>query len=274
MGLMANMERAQSRYALLEKLEGLGPNDIDVLNDILEKWTVRTAKVALDEIEGRLKIIEEIRLATANPEIQEVQELQPLFGNALWIFGPEFESIEFTSNQTMTTVIQRLFGVRRPASRNRPDFVVTPDSTIGLYSIPAFDPETHNVVGTSRLVIVELKRPGLLLGSEAKQQVWKYAKELIANGLVTAQTHVAGFVLGELIEPAETSVLSEWEDRVRIRPLLYSSFLSQAEKRMFNLRQRLQEAPFLRDKGLVEFITTPAEPFGEPNLFDVATERV
>ena len=184
MGLMANMERSQSQYSLLEKFQGLQPGDIDALNDILEKWTVRTAKVALDEIEGRLKIVEEIRLATANPHVQEVQELQPLFGNALWIFGPEFESIEYTSNEAMTTVIQRLYKVETTASCNRPDFAVMADSTIGFYSLPDFDIETHNVIGTSRLVIVELKRPGVPISADEKQQVWKYVKELISKGFV------------------------------------------------------------------------------------------
>ncbi|MDH4982190.1 ATP-binding protein [Hyphomicrobium sp. D-2] len=269
MGLMANMERAQSQYSLLEKLSGLPPGDIDALNDILAKWTVRTAKVALDEIEGRLRIIEEIRIATANPQIKEVQELQPLFGNALWIFGPEFESIEFTSNETMTTVIQKLFKVDVAASRNRPDFVMTPDSTVGFYAIPAFDPETHNVTGTSRLVVVELKKPGLVLGSDAKQQVWKYVKELISKGLVTDGTLITGFVLGEFVEAAEASEFTERDRQVRIRPLLYSSFLTQAEKRMFNLRKRLQEAPFLRNKGLVEFVVAPPARESVPGLFDV-----
>lgn len=142
MGVMANMERAQSQYSLLEKLEGLPPGDIDALNDVLAKWTVRTAKAALDEIEGRLKVVEEIRLKTASTETDEVRELQPLFGNALWIFGPEFESIEFTSNEGMTAVIQKLFGAELKGSRSRPDFVATPDSSIGLYSLPAFDPNT------------------------------------------------------------------------------------------------------------------------------------
>lgn len=122
--------------------------------------------------------------------------------------------------------------------------------------------------GSSRLVIVELKKPGLVLGSEEKQQVWKYVKELIAKGLVTDGTLVVGFVLGEHVEAAEASVLAEREGQVRIRPLLYSSFLTQAEKRMFNLRKCLQEAPFLRDKGLVEFVNMPVQSEGAPALFD------
>jgi hypothetical protein len=60
--------------------------------------------------------------------------LQPLFERGLWMFGPEFESVEFTSNRSMTTVVRQFFergGV--DASRSRPDFVVLPDSSVGLY---------------------------------------------------------------------------------------------------------------------------------------------
>ncbi len=253
MGLAANMERSQSKYALLEKLSGLKPGEIDELNELLAKWTVRTAKYALDEIEGRLRVIEELRAKTSDRNADEVRELQPLFENALWIFGPEFESIEFTSNETMATVIRRYLKGALDGSRNRPDFVMTPDSSLGFYSLPDFDRETHNVTGVRRLVIVELKRPGVTIGSDEKGQVWKYVKELVARGLVTDATTVTGFVLGEQVDPTEV-VFSTHGKNVSIRPLLYSSFILQAEKRMFNLRKRLQEAPFLKDKGLVEFV--------------------
>ncbi len=33
--------------------------------------------------------------------------------------------------------------------------------------------------GTATLVIVELKRPGVQIGSEEKAQVWKYVRELM-----------------------------------------------------------------------------------------------
>jgi hypothetical protein len=124
------------------------------------------------------------------------------------------------------------------------------------------------LAGTSRFVIVELKKPGVQIGSDEKQQVWKYVKELIAKDFVTERTRVAGFVLGDSIEAAEAGESTEYNERVGIRPWLYSSFLTQAEKRMFNLRKRLQEAPFLRDKGLVEFVSVPSEQEVSADLFD------
>jgi len=255
MGLLANMEVADSQYSLLEKLHSLTPDQIDEWNAVLEKWTISTAKLVLDEVERRLRIIEEVRARTSDPNAEEVQELQPLFGRALWIFGPQFESIEFTSNQGMTAVIKKLFGGEQAGTRNRPDFAITPDSTVGFYSRPAYDTE-FNEVGSDMLVIVELKKPGVRIGADEKGQVWKYITELMDAGHVTDSTNVVGWVLGDSIRPAEARERMEG-DRVVIRPLLYSAFIGQAEKRMMNLHQKVLDAPFMK-RALAELY--PAQP--------------
>jgi hypothetical protein len=260
MGLLANMEAADSQYELLSKLHVLTPSQIDEWNAVMEKWTISTAKVVLDEVERRLRIIEELRVRTANTGSDEVQDLQPLFERALWIFGPQFESIEFTSNQGMTSVVKKLYGGDQKGSRNRPDFAITPDSTVGFYTRPAFDSE-FNEVGTDTLVIVELKRPGVRLGAEEKGQIWKYVTELMDAGHVTDDTRVYGWVLGDSIRPAEARERKEG-DRVIIRPLLYTAFIGQAEKRMMNLQHKLLEAPFMK-QALAELRAAedgPSEP--------------
>lgn len=244
MGLLANLELAESQYSLLAKLHTLQPTELDDWNDVLERWTISTAKVALDEVEKRLKLLEEIRAKTSSPETDEVQELQPLFGQALWIFGPQYESIEFTSNRGMTSVIKKLFDGLQTGSRNRPDFACTPDSTIGFYARPSFDTQA-NENGTEVLVIVELKRPGVPLGTDEKGQVWKYVRELMQKGYVTDRTTVYGYVLGDSIDPTETGERKEG-DRTFIRPMLYTSFIGQGEKRMMNLHKRLTGAPFMQ----------------------------
>jgi len=134
-GILANMEIAGSQYGLLHKLSDLNPDQIDDLHKILEEWTVDMAKIVLDEIQERMKLIEELRKKTPATGTLEVQELQPLFKRGLWIFGPEFETIHYTSNEGMTTVIQDLFGQKDlKGSQNRPDFAILPDGTAGLYS--------------------------------------------------------------------------------------------------------------------------------------------
>ncbi|MEM6621967.1 MAG: ATP-binding protein [Pseudomonadota bacterium] len=243
MGILANLELAQSQYSLLAKLHELSPNDLDSWNGLLEEWSVKSAKEALDEVSRRLKLIEEIRIKTSSTDTKEVQELKPLFGEALWIFGPQFESIEFTSNKGMTRVIRELFGVEDSGSRQRPDFAILPDSTVGFYDRPSFD-EEHNQDGCDTLIIVELKKPGVPLGGDEKKQVWGYIKELREKGHISTDTRVTGFLLGDEIEPQEGDP-ERHGDRTIIRPMLYATFIGQAEKRMMNLHERLAEAPFL-----------------------------
>ena len=99
MDVLANMEQAESQYALLAKMQNMSPTDFDNWNDILDRWTTELAKEALDEIEKRLRILAELLVKTTDKATDEVRDLQPLFERSLWIFGPQFESIEFTSNQ-------------------------------------------------------------------------------------------------------------------------------------------------------------------------------
>ena len=173
-----------------------------------------------------------------------VQDLQPLFARALWILGPQFESIEFTSNRGMTTVIKTLFDGAQQGTRNRPDFVITPTSSVGFYSRPSFNSD-FNEVGTDTLVIVELKKPSVRIGPAEKDQVWKYVSELMERGYVDENTWVYGFVLGDSIRSADNRERKEG-DRTFIRPLLYSAFVGQAEKRMMNLQSKLLDAPFMK----------------------------
>jgi hypothetical protein len=256
MGILANLEVAQSQYAILDKLHTLVPDDFDGLNTILETWTVQSAKVALDVIRDRLRLIEEIRARASDPNSDEVQQLQPLFKRGLWVFGPQFEAMEYTSNQTMTTVVKTLFKDKVKASRNRPDFAITPDSSVGCYSLPSWDRQFEES-GISSLVIVELKRPGIPIGTQQTEQVWTYVKELRKLGFLTASTQVTGFVLGSAIAPYEEEDITRGS--VSIQPMLYDTFLGRAKKRMLTLHDKLIETPMMQ-AAIKEFAAVPAPP--------------
>lgn len=246
MDVLASMEHAESQYALLAKMQNMSPDDFDNWNDILDRWTTELAKDALDEIEKRLRILAELSAKTADKTTDEVQDLQPLFERSLWIFGPQFESIEFTSNKGITRVIRELFDVEEKAEIIRPDFVVLPDSSIGFYSRPSFDDEGDQN-GCAVLSIVELKKPGVPLGSKEKDQVWKYVKALEQRGHISRYTRVFGHVLGDRIAAGEDEPRKEWSDSVVIKPWLYANFIAQGEKRMFQLRDKLADAPFMQE---------------------------
>lgn len=243
--ILAKLELSTSQYGLLHKLHEMPPGDLDQLDTLLSDWTVRTARIALDEIQTRLKLIDELDTKLRNEAMDEVADLQPLFERSLWVFGPEFESIEFTSNRGMTEVIRKFFGASQAGSRNRPDFVMVPDGSVGFYTRDAFD-GTHEVAGVAHLVIAEIKKVGVTIGSEQKTQAWKYVKELMQKGLLTGTSKVTCFVLGSKVEQADSEVTTEAAGRVHIHPMAYDAFVRRASRRMLGLREKLRDAPFLQ----------------------------
>jgi hypothetical protein len=257
--ILANLELSQSKYGLIDQLHQMQPGDLDELQTLLENWTIRTAKLALDEIQSRLKLIGELDRKLRDPNLSEVGDLQPLLERSLWVFGPEFESLEFTSNRGMTEVIQKLFGSPHTGSRLRPDFAMVPDGSVGLYSRDSHD-LGHEVDGVSRLVIAEIKRVGVTIGADEKAQPWNYVKELTLRGLVTGATTTTCYVLGEKMEAGESEPDTKANGRVTIIPMTYNTFVRRAEKRMLGLREKLRDAPFLQAMGI------DAHAFVQPQL--------
>ncbi|ATI28177.1 MULTISPECIES: ATP-binding protein [Ralstonia solanacearum species complex] len=242
--ILAKLEQSKSRYGLLDLLHKCEPNDYDTLHDILKEWTIGMAKLVLDEIQNRLKLIGELRTKLKEVGVDEVHELQPLFERGLWMFGAQFESIEFTSNKGMTNVIKTIFKDEDgKGTRNRPDFVALPDSSVGFYARASYN-EDYDEDGVEHLVIIDLKTTGLALGSKEKDQVWKYVKELREKGYLKKHTRVDGFVLGDKIESGENDPTTHGEE-VKISPMLYDTILIRAEKRLLNLHGKVKDAPFL-----------------------------
>ena len=244
--ILINLEKSSNKYNLLQKLANISLDELDKLNSILEDWGISMAKIVLDEIEGRLKTIAEFESRINILGVREVQELQTLFNNGLWMFGANFEAIDFSSNKGMSTVFKALFDLKEKGSKNRPDYVIIPEA----FSRPKFDEENHEEIGVEHVVIVDLKTTGLWLGSVEKDQIWKYIKELELKGAITKNTKVHGFILGDKIESGENSPRKEWSDNVVITPILYTTLLSRAKNRMLKLSDKVSSAPIL--KGHIE----------------------
>ena len=247
--VLARLELADSKYGLIQQLHVMKSGDLDELHALLKNWTVRTAKIALDEVQSRLKLIEELDQKLRDDTLSEVGDLQPLFERSLWVFGPEFESLEFTSNRGMSEVIRKIFGSEEGGSRLRPDFVMLPDGSVGFYSRDSHD-LGGEVDGVSRLVIAELKKVGVPIGAKEKLQPWQYVTELRDKGLVTEAARISCYVLGSRVDPNEAGVDTKWDGRVTIIPMAFDTFIRRAEKRMLGLREKLRDAPFLKDLGI------------------------
>jgi hypothetical protein len=243
--VLASLERARTGYSLLEKLASLPSDDLDGLDAILGEWSVSDAREVLGELRYRLRLIKQLEALVELHTTDELHDLQPLFERGLWIFGPRFESVSFTSNRTLTTVLQQLLSpapLKTP--RHRPDFVVLPDSSLGIYSAERFDAK-HEVDGLSNVVIVELKRGGFPIGHKEKDQGLDYARELRKSGRVSKTTDVLCYVLGTTVDPDAEEETTEGP-HTRIIARRYADVLAQAHARTFRLLERIEGSPAVR----------------------------
>jgi len=258
--VLVNLEESRTGYFLIEQLSDLDPDELDQLSEILDRWTIQEARIVLGELENRLKIIEKLEQLVEDPSADELHEIQPLFEIGLWIFGPEYESIHFTSNRTLLTVFRDLFEEEAPenlAKRKRPDFVIRSDSTIGVYASNSFDHRSE-VSGFEKVLIVELKRGGYKVSLDERRQGEDYARELRKSGKVQKSTNITVFVLGSQVSP-DLEELEEGETIVYARP--YASILQQAHARTFFLLEKIKELKReeLFDPEIEETIKTEAQ---------------
>ncbi len=137
----------------------------------------------------------------------------------------------------MSTVIKKLFnGGEVNDPKKRPDFVVLPDSSLGIYSSDRYD-EDGEVCGIKKVLIVELKRGGSKIVKKHLIQATDYADEIIKCGKIDAETKIICYVLGSKVEyrdPFNTG-------RINAIPRAYSTILRQAHARTFNLMKKIED---------------------------------
>ena len=218
---------------------------MDELHRILASWSVQEARIVLDELGRRLKLIKSLEKVLENPSSDELHDIQPLFEKGLWIFGPEYESLQFMSNQSLASIVSKFFEgkvANLTAPRRRPDFVVLPDSSIGVYAHDSYDSQGE-VEGLGKVLIVELKRGGFEITRKERGQAQEYANEIRRSGKIQRSTQIIGFVLGTTLAADSQDPLSEGvPPHTIIYPRAYSTVLRQANARTFNLQKKIEEA--------------------------------
>lgn len=244
--ILSTLETSSGKFGILEKMAKFSTREWENLDQVLSDWTINMAKVVLDEIQGRLSLIERLRCKVDAPDTLEVQELQPLMEKCLWMFGPEFDSLEFTSNVAIASCYQKYMKIKCEVktSKNRPDFTILPDASLGFYSTPSYG-DDHEEKGVSRLLIIELKAPSVALGRDEKEQPFRYCDEFKAIGLIDGSTIVNAYVVGSKLQKSLSNEPQK-EGNVTINIILFHTLLARAEKRLFKLRDKIHAAPFYK----------------------------
>jgi hypothetical protein len=263
---LTTLESARTGYLLIDKLSKLDYQDLDGLYSILDDWSVKDAQKVLGELQYRLKLIARLESLVDVKTTDELHELQPLFERGLWIFGPKFESIDFSSNRSLSTVVRKFFGdAVLTIPKHRPDFVIVPDTSLGIYSCDAFD-ANNEISGVSSVIIVELKRGGFTISYKEKDQAMKYARELKSSGKITKDTEITCYVLGSSVDPNAEEVSTE--GKITVYPRAYATVLRQAHARTFHLLRNLQDFQDSREKVVLDDDELEASYMEQANLFD------
>lgn len=243
------LEKTRSGSQLLQKLSGLSYEDIDGLNKILDNWSVKDALTVLDEIDKRISIIEAIRKLSNDKNVDELHVLHPLVASARWIFGPEFDSPEYSSNSQLQTTVEKVFNKKIDKeyfnnNKKRPDIVVMGDSVFSVTSTVAFDSET-GLSALNKILIIELKRGGFKLGRDERNQAVGYVEDFMSCGTIIGNPYIYAFVVGETFnEKIQPIQVIENENKVemgKVQICLFSQLVDSSERRLFNLRSRLNE---------------------------------
>lgn len=239
--LFANIEQSRSGYELLSELAACSPDDLDRWAGILQKWTATEAESVLNELHWRLELLSKLQSLIEQSKADELHELQPLFERGLWIFGPEYESVEFRSNRSLVTAVGELLGgTKSPLPRKRPDFVALAERSIGLYSADAYDANSE-VSGIAKVLVVELKHGGATLTDEEVHQAEVYVTHLRKGNLVQQTTQFVVFVLGSSL--ADDAVDERTKGiHTRVIPMRYDTVLKRAHARTFNLLNKVKSA--------------------------------
>ncbi len=256
--VLAKLEQSRSGYELLSQLAACSPDDIDTWNRLMQQWTASNAEVVLDELDRRLKLIKRMETLVENTQADELHDLQPLFEQGLWIFGPEYEAVDFRSNRGLAEVIGKFLGGKSyKPPRRRPDFVALPESSIGVYCADAYD-STGEVSGIRKVAILELKKGGFRVTQEEADQARNYAKEIRKAGRVQADTEIVAYVLGATLE--DDLVSAKYGDDTHIIPMIYQTVLRKAHQRTFNLQRRLKGSnAAASDPEVDEVLGTPVQ---------------
>lgn len=240
---LVNVLGKESGLSLLSKLSLMSNSSITELDKILEEWSVSDIKNVLEEIDYRIKVIDAIQKLGSDSNTDELHVLHPLISQAKWLFGIEYDNPNYTFNRTLSTVIRKLLGgaVKEDMNINfdkRPDLIFTSDSTVSATCTEDFD--QNEIAHIDQVLIIELKKGGFKIGRKEMNQAKEYIDGIYKGNEFNAIRKIKAFVIGDSIDTS-ISTRKTLENYGELFAYTYNQLVQTAEKRLFNLKSKLEE---------------------------------
>lgn len=242
---LIRLDDGRSGQALIRKLALMDSSDVEGLNRLLEDWSVRDALVVLDEVGRRIRVVEAVEKLAADSNVDELHTLHPLVTQARWLFGPQYDSLAFTSNITIRRVIEHIVGKpERPLGyenpKKRPDLVFLAGSTVSTTAVEGWEDELATI---EQILLLELKRGGSTIRRDDVFQADGYVQDLLGSGDLRGNPKVSAFVVGAKVDPKALARNVEdpnGQERGRVVPVSYDQLVQTANRRLFNLRNEIE----------------------------------
>lgn len=190
------------------------------------------------------EVIEAIRRLSGDEKADELHTLHPLVAEARWVFGPEFDTPEYASNQTIRNAVQKVFGKNCPPeafenARKRSDLLIMANASLSAVGLEVLDPEAQ-LVRTRDVLLIELKRGRSAIGREEMNQADGYVQDIFGSGHFANAVRIYAFVVGHEVAP-KTEPNKQVGSYGTLRATTYGTLVDTASKRLFGLKQRLNE---------------------------------
>ncbi|MFY9573817.1 MAG: hypothetical protein WAV20_20650 [Blastocatellia bacterium] len=243
-----NLQQTKSGQHLLKTLSSLPSDDVAALDKLLEEWSAQDALIVLDEIDRRIATIRAIELLSSRRDTDELHTLHPLVTEARWLFGPEFESSEYASNQSLKNAVNKVFGVGSssedyPNWRKRADLLMLAESTISAVALEEID--RGGLTQIRKVVVIELKKGDSKIGRKELAQAEEYVDGIRHGGHIPGHYLIHSFVVGSRVDPSvtleKTLKAADGVEHAEIRGVCYDQLTDTASKRLFKLKERLED---------------------------------
>ena len=240
---LVSVLQARNGVFLLQKLANMDSADIDTLNDILDEWSISDIKDVLEEIDNRLKVINAIEQLCSDPTTDELHVLHPLVSQAKWLFGIEYDNLNYTFNRQLTTVMQSLLKSQRKEDvdinwKKRPDLVIGSGFSVSSTCIEEAD--ANDVFCISKILIIELKKGGFTIGRGEVVQAEEYIDSIYRGNKLNCKPKIKAYVVGDSVSPA-IGTHKTLENYGEVYVYTYAQLVQTASKRLFNLKNKLIE---------------------------------
>jgi hypothetical protein len=206
--------------------------------------------LVLREIDRGLAVIQALAKIVHTPvkyEVDELHTIHPLVTQARWLFGPQYESEEYTFNKTVHKALEELFGKRINKDafinyKNRPDLICLGDSTLSATATEKFD-DQGDLVQLDNILIIEVKRADKSLSRKGMEQASGYIEDLAASGIIDGNPRIHAFVVGERLDNRieRTSVRRIGNPEFgKVTACTFDQLIRTADKRFIRLRNQIE----------------------------------